>query len=101
MRSIARSIAGARTVANQADRSPRSGLLPLRFDRHELAGGMADIGIMISLACGVAAAAHLSLVTVFMCVAVVYAVTAMAFRIPVPVQPMKACLLYTSPSPRD
>ena len=92
MRSIARSVAGVRTAANQkvADRSPRSGLLPLRFDRHELAGGVADIGIMIPLACGVAAAAHLSLVTVFVCVAVVYAVTALAFRIPVPVQPMKA-----------
>jgi sulfate permease, SulP family len=90
MRLFARSVAGACTVANQTDRSPRSGLLPLRFDRHELAGGMADIGIMIPLACGVAAAAHLSLVTVFVCVAAVYAVTALAFRIPVPVQPMKA-----------
>src|SRR5450756_633239 len=90
MRSIARSIAGARTAAQHTARSPRSGLLPLRFDRHELAGGVADIGIMIPLACGVAAAAHLSLVTIFVCVAAVYAVTALAFRIPVPVQPMKA-----------
>ena len=45
---------------------------------------------MIPLACGVAAAAHLSLVTVFVCVATVYAATALAFRVPVPVQPMKA-----------
>ena len=90
MRSSARSIAGVRPVAKQAGRPPRSGLLPLRFDRHELAGGVADIGIMIPLACGVAAAAHLSLVTVFVCVAAVYAVTALAFRVPVPVQPMKA-----------
>jgi len=51
---------------------------------------VADIGIMIPLACGVAAAAHLSLVTVFVCVATVYAVTALGFRVPVPVQPMKA-----------
>ena len=92
MRLFARSVAGGGAAANQqaAARQLRSGLLPLRFDRHELAGGVADIGIMIPLACGVAAAAHLSLVTVFVCVAVVYAVTALAFRVPVPVQPMKA-----------
>lgn len=90
MRSIARSVAGVRTVASRIDRWPRSGLLPLRFDRHELAGGVADIGIMIPLACGVAAAAHLSLVTVFVGVAAVYSGTALAFRVPVPVQPMKA-----------
>ena len=89
---FARSVVGDGSAANQkvAARQLRSGLLPLRFDRHELAGGVADIGIMIPLACGVAAAAHLSLVTVFVSVAVVYAVTALAFRVPVPVQPMKA-----------
>ncbi len=90
MRLFARSVAGGRTAMTHADRSRRSGLLPLRVDRHELGGGVADIGVMIPLACGVAAAAHLSLVTVFVCVAAVYAVTALAFRIPVPVQPMKA-----------
>ena len=90
MRLFARSAAGLRGAAAYADGSSRSALLPLRFDRHELAGGLADIGIMIPLACGVAAVAHLSLVTVFVCVAVVYTVTALAFRVPVPVQPMKA-----------
>ena len=90
MRFFARSVVDGRAAATQQIRSPRAGLLPLRFDRHELAGGVADIGIMIPLACGVAAAAHLSLVTVFVCVAAVYAVTALAFRVPVPVQPMKA-----------
>jgi len=66
------------------------GLLPLRFDRHEFAGSLGDIGIMIPLAVGVSAAAHLSLVSVFLCVAASYAVTSLAFRVPVPVQPMKA-----------
>jgi len=68
---------------------PRSALLPLRYDRHELAGSLGDIGVMIPLAVGVSAAAHLSLVTVFLCVAASYAVTALAFRVPLPVQPMK------------
>jgi len=90
MRFFARSVVDGHAAATQHARSPRASLLPLRFDRHELAGGVADIGIMIPLACGVAAVAHLSLVTVFVCVAAVYAVTALAFRVPVPVQPMKA-----------
>jgi len=68
----------------------RPSLLPLRFDRHEFAGSMGDIGVMIPLAVGVAVVAHLSLVTVFLCVAASYAVTALAFRAPLPVQPMKA-----------
>ncbi|MCX6373020.1 MAG: putative sulfate/molybdate transporter [Actinobacteria bacterium] len=90
MRFFARSVVDDRAAATRQVGSSRAGLLPVRFDRHELAGGVADIGIMIPLACGVAAVAHLSLVTVFVCVAAVYAVTALAFRVPVPVQPMKA-----------
>jgi SulP family sulfate permease len=68
---------------------PRSALLPLRYDRHEFAGSLGDIGVMIPLAVGVSAVAHLSLVSVFLCVAASYAVTALAFRVPLPVQPMK------------
>ena len=82
MRLVARSLVGGRAAANQQDRAPRSGLLPLRCNRHELAGVVADVGIMIALACGVAAAAHLSLFTAWACVAAVYAVTALAFRAP-------------------
>ena len=84
MRFFARSVVDGRAAPTPQVRSPRAGLLPLRVDRHELAGGVADIGIMIPLACGVAAVAHLSLVTVFVCVAAVYAVTALAFRVPFP-----------------
>ncbi len=68
---------------------PRSALLPLRYDRHEVAGSIGDIGVMIPLAVGVSTVAHLSLVSVFLCVAASYAVTALAFRVPLPVQPMK------------
>ncbi len=70
--------------------TPRPALLPLRFDRHEFAGSVGDIGVMIPLAVGVAVVAQLSLVTVFLCVAASYALTALAFRVPLPVQPMKA-----------
>jgi sulfate permease, SulP family len=67
-----------------------SSLPSIRFDRHELAGSVGDIGVMIPLAVGVAIAAHLSLVVVFLCVAVSYGATAFIFRVPLPVQPMKA-----------
>lgn len=73
-----------------ATQSSRPGLLRFRLDRHEVAGGLADIGVMIPLACGVAATAGLSLGGIFLCVAAVYAIAALAFRVPVPVQPMKA-----------
>ena len=46
--------------------------------------------MIVPLAVGVAVVAQLSLVTVFLCVAASYAVTALAFRVPLPVQPMKA-----------
>jgi SulP family sulfate permease len=89
-----RTIPGAamRGPSNQARPSPmrRSAPLPLRFDRHEFAGSVGDIGVMIPLAVGVSAAAHLSLVSVFLCVAASYAVAALVFRVPLPVQPMKA-----------
>ena len=53
-----------RAAANDIGLSPPDeGLLPLRFDRHELAGSVGDIGVMIPLAGGVATVAHLSLVT--------------------------------------
>lgn len=68
----------------------RRRLLPLRFDRRELAGSVGDIGVMIPLAVGVAATAHLSLVSIFLCVAASYAASALVFRVPLPVQPMKA-----------
>ncbi|MFA4965301.1 MAG: molybdate transporter family protein [Thermoleophilia bacterium] len=90
MRIAARSAAGLRDAGATTGRPAHPGLLPLRCDRHELAGGVADIGIMVPLACGVAVTAGLSLVTVFISVALVYAVAALAFRVPVPVQPMKA-----------
>ena len=82
---------GMRGPGDQGRQSaePRSALLPLRYDRHEVAGSIGDIGVMIPLAVGVSAVAHLSLVSVFLCVAASYAVTALAFRVPLPVQPMK------------
>jgi hypothetical protein len=40
MRSSARLVAGVRLTVNRCDRTPRSELPPLRFDRRELAIGL-------------------------------------------------------------
>ncbi len=82
--------ASARAARATGPPPPRQRPLPLSIDRHDLAGSVGDIGVMIPLAVGVAVAAHLSLVTVFACVAASYAATALVFRVPLPVQPMKA-----------
>lgn len=88
---LAARVAGRDPKGGRPPRRPRSrDLASIRVDRHELAGGLADLGVMIPLASGVAATAGLSLATVFAMVALAYAVTALAFRTPVPVQPMKA-----------
>lgn len=68
----------------------RAATIPIRMDRHEVAGGLGDLALMLPLAVGVSAAAGLSLPRVFLCVALSYAGTALVFRVPVPVQPMKA-----------
>jgi len=61
----------------------------IRFNRFELAGSIADVGLMVPLACGVAVASGANLAVIFACVAASYAAVALAFRAPVPVQPMK------------
>jgi sulfate permease, SulP family len=85
-----RFVFGDPAIKDGPSTAPSTQLLPLRFDRHEIAGGCADIGVMIPLGVGVAAAAGLDLATVFLCTAALYAATAIVFRVPVPVQPMKA-----------
>lgn len=81
---------GVPAINDVPSAAPPAQLLPLRLDRQELAGGFADIGVMVPLGVGVAAAAGLDLATVFLCAAALYATSAIAFRVPVPVQPMKA-----------
>ena len=62
----------------------------LRFDRHELAGGLGDAGLLIPLAVALIAVNGLNATAVFAGAGVVYMATALYFRVPVPVQPLKA-----------
>ena len=61
-----------------------------RFDRHELAGGLGDAGLFIPLAVALVTVNGLNATAVFAVGGLAYLGTAFAFRVPVPVQPLKA-----------
>jgi sulfate permease, SulP family len=62
----------------------------LRLDRHELAGGLGDVGLFVPLAVALVAVNGLNATAVFGAAGLVYVATALYFRVPVPVQPLKA-----------
>jgi sulfate permease, SulP family len=61
-----------------------------RFDRCELAGGLGDAGLFIPLAVALVTVNGLNATAVFAVGGLAYLGTAAAFRVPVPVQPLKA-----------
>lgn len=63
---------------------------PRRFDRRELAGGLGDAGLFVPIAVALVAVNGLSATAVFAGTGLVYVLTALYFRVPVPVQPLKA-----------
>lgn len=60
------------------------------FSRRELAGGLGDAGLLIPLAIAMIAINGLSATAVFAGVGLTYVATALYFRVPFPVQPLKA-----------
>lgn len=62
----------------------------MRLDRREIAGGLGDAGLLVPLAVALIAINGLSATAVFAGAGVVYVVTSLWFRVPVPVQPLKA-----------
>lgn len=61
-----------------------------RFDRHELAGGLGDAGLFIPIAVALVTVNGLNATAVFAAGGFAYVGTAVAFRVPIPVQPLKA-----------
>lgn len=61
-----------------------------RFDRNEIAGGLGDAGLMVPIAVALIALNGLGATAVFCGVGLVYVATALYYRVPVPVQPLKA-----------
>jgi sulfate permease, SulP family len=62
----------------------------LRLDRHELAGGLGDAGLFIPIAIALITLNGLNATAVFTVSGLAYIATALYFRVPVPVQPLKA-----------
>ncbi len=65
-------------------------LASTRFGRNEIAGGLGDSGLMIPIAVSLIALNGLGATAVFCGVGLVYVATALYYRVPVPVQPLKA-----------
>ena len=64
--------------------------LGLRLDRHELAGGLGDIGLLLPISIALITVNGLSATAVFGIAGLAYIGTALYFRLPFPVQPLKA-----------
>jgi SulP family sulfate permease len=62
----------------------------LRIDREELAGGLGDAGLFIPIAIALVTVNGLNATAVFAVGGAAYLATALYFRVPVPVQPLKA-----------
>lgn len=62
----------------------------LRFDRNELSGAFADSGVLLPLAASLIAVNGLNPTVVFVGAGLFYMAAALHFRLPMPVQPLKA-----------
>jgi SulP family sulfate permease len=71
-------------------RGAASSTREMRFDRHELAGGLGDAGLLIPLAVAMITLNGINATAAFVLVGLAYAGTALYFRVPIPVQPLKA-----------
>ena len=60
------------------------------FDRHELAGAVADLGVLVPIAVALVVSNGLSPTAVLLPAGLLYVVVAFRYRLPVPVQPLKA-----------
>ncbi|HXF66472.1 MAG TPA: putative sulfate/molybdate transporter [Burkholderiales bacterium] len=64
--------------------------MPIRFDRNELAGSFGDIGTDLPLIIGIVLAAGLDASSVFLVFGALQILTGLLYRMPMPVQPLKA-----------
>lgn len=64
--------------------------LPLRFDLAELGGALGDLGTLLPLAIALITVNHMNATGVFLTVGIAYVVAGLYYRLPIPVQPLKA-----------
>src|SRR5919108_3347169 len=62
----------------------------MRFDRRELAGAVADLGVLVPIAVALIVSNGLSATAVLLPAALLYLTAAFVYGLPIPVQPLKA-----------
>jgi SulP family sulfate permease len=62
----------------------------VRFDRRELAGAVADVGVLVPIAVALIVSNGLSPTAVLLPAGLLYVVAALTYGLPIPVQPLKA-----------
>src|SRR2546423_2489648 len=62
----------------------------MRFDRHELAGAVADLGVLVPIAVALIVKNGLEPTAVLLPAGLLYVSVAWIYRLPIPVQPLKA-----------
>jgi hypothetical protein len=62
----------------------------VRFDRRELAGAVADLGVLVPIGVTLVVANGLSATAVLLPAGLLYVTAALVYRLPIPVQPLKA-----------
>ena len=67
-----------------------SGPVPFRFSWQELSGSLGDLGLFIPLVLAMTVAADLDIGIVLIMAGLMNVITGLVFRLPIPVQPMKA-----------
>lgn len=78
------------TEGSAASSASHEDLTPLRFDRAELAGAVADLGVFVPIAVALIVSNGLSPTAVLLPAGLLYVISGLLYRVPVPVQPLKA-----------
>jgi SulP family sulfate permease len=77
-------------MVSTAQARPVPGEGSLRFDRSELAGAMGDLGVLVPIAVALIVKNGLTPTAVLLPAGLLYVVAGLVYRLPVPVQPLKA-----------
>jgi sulfate permease, SulP family len=72
------------------DQLPKAGGNSFRFDRAELAGAVGDLGVLVPIAVALIVKNGLTPTAVLLPAGLLYVVAGLVYRLPVPVQPLKA-----------
>jgi SulP family sulfate permease len=69
---------------------PKAMVSPFRFDRSEMAGAVGDLGVLVPIAVALIVKNGLTPTAVLLPAGLLYVVAGLIYRLPVPVQPLKA-----------